>query len=423
METESRELVERLLEKGVRLPAPETVTISPEVDPERISGRGVTIHAGSRISGSRTLISSGAEIGFEAPATVEQCQVGPRVCLKGGFFSGSVFLQGASCGSSSHVRSACILEEQASIAHSVGIKQTILFPHVTLGSLINFCDCLMAGGTDAKNHSEVGSSYIHFNYTPQQDKATASLIGDVPRGVMLDQSPIFLGGQGGMVGPCRIGYGVTTAAGTICRQDELRENRLIIGASRRGGNIAYSPGGYRNVKRIFSNNLIYIGNLFALAQWYRHVRNRFTGDDHPEALHEGLCLRLDEAIAERIERLSGFFDNLERYCRSGKKEPSSADAGVPEATLLEKRAEIFEVMTAYKECELLLPHRAEAFLEAFLPGGKPFVQDSGIPYLNAVKALSPPAKKRGSLWLQSIVDQLTADVFARLPELHTRKGS
>jgi UDP-N-acetylglucosamine/UDP-N-acetylgalactosamine diphosphorylase len=52
------------------------------------------------------------------------------------------------------------------------LKQTILFPFVTLGSLINFCDIFMSGGSDRKNHSEVGSSYIHFNYTPNQDKAT-----------------------------------------------------------------------------------------------------------------------------------------------------------------------------------------------------------------------------------------------------------
>ncbi|NTV96894.1 MAG: TOBE domain-containing protein, partial [Thiobacillus sp.] len=58
-------------------------------------------------------------------------------------------------------------------------------PFVTPGSLVNVCDCLMAGGTDRRNHSEVGSSYVHFNYTPHQDKATASLLGDVPHGVML----------------------------------------------------------------------------------------------------------------------------------------------------------------------------------------------------------------------------------------------
>ena len=88
-------------------------------------------------------------------------------------------------GLGAQVRETCILEEEASGAHCAGIKQTILLPFVTLGSLINFCDCLMAGGTSRQNHSEVGSSYIHFNFTPDGDKTTPSLIGDVPRGVML----------------------------------------------------------------------------------------------------------------------------------------------------------------------------------------------------------------------------------------------
>ena len=55
---------------------------------------------------------------------------------------------------------------------------------VTIGSLVNFCDLLMAGGSSRQDHSEVGSGYIHFNFTPwgaRGDKATPSLIGDVPR--------------------------------------------------------------------------------------------------------------------------------------------------------------------------------------------------------------------------------------------------
>src|SRR6056297_2959315 len=276
-----------LLSKGVQMLVPESVEVGPDIDPERISGDNVIIHAGCKMFGADTFIGAGAEIGLEAPATIDNCQVGPNVKLNGGFFSQAVFLEGAACGSSAHVRGGTILEEGASIAHSVGLKQTILFPYVTLGSLINFCDCLMAGGTDSKNHSEVGSSYIHFNFTPQQDKATASLMGDVPGGVMLDRPPIFLGGQGGLVGPCRLAYGITIAAGTICRKDEVRPNRLIFGGPDKGGNIAYSPGAYRNVKRLLTNNLIYISNLLALGQWYRQVRGLFISEIHPAALHEG----------------------------------------------------------------------------------------------------------------------------------------
>ncbi len=172
--------IKKLIQKGVQIRNPAGVEIGAEVDPDNVSGNGVVIHTGCKIFGSSTVILQGARLGFEGPATVVDCQIGPQVELKGGFFQESVFLQKSKMGYGAHVRSGTILEEQASGAHTVGLKQTILFPFVTLGSLINFCDCLMSGGTSRKDHSEVGSSYIHFNFTPNQDKATASLIGDVP---------------------------------------------------------------------------------------------------------------------------------------------------------------------------------------------------------------------------------------------------
>ncbi len=402
-----------LQESGVHLPVPETVDIGPEVDPDRICGENVTIYPGSRIYGEKTCIAAGARIGAEAPATVENCWIGPEVALKGGFFSGAVFLNRASCGSCSHVRSGTILEEGASIAHSVGIKQTILFPHVTLGSLINFCDCFMAGGTDAKNHSEVGSSYIHFNYTPQQDKATPSLIGDVPGGVMLDKPPVFLGGQGGLVGPCRLGYGVTVAAGTICRKDETRPNRLIFGGSGRGGNIAYKPAAYRNVRRILINNLVYIGNLLALGQWYRHVRSRFISDHYSALLHEGLVTVLDQAAAERIKRLEGFMENLEK-----------ADTGSP---LPAKRSAVLEILNSYQGRENICPDDGQDLRARFLEGLPRDLEgetsDWWGPYLAAIQSLPPSVKSCGSRWLQAVVDRVVQAVLDAVPEYGKKKGN
>ena len=147
------EEVLRLLEKGVEIPNPLTIDIGKEVSVDLVSGRGVKMYPGCRIYGEKTVVSAGAQIGREAPATIDNCQIGPKVELRGGFFDRSVFLRGSSMGLGAQVREACILEEEASGAHCVGLKQTILFPFVTLGSLINFCDCLMAGGTSRRNHS------------------------------------------------------------------------------------------------------------------------------------------------------------------------------------------------------------------------------------------------------------------------------
>ena len=176
------EKVMQLVDKGVEIPNPLTLDIGPEVDIDRISESGVTIYPGCRIYGEKTVISSGSRLGYEGPVTIDNCQLGRDVELRAGFFSRSVFLDKAGMGLGAQVREGCILEEEAGGAHCVGLKQTILFPFVTLGSLINFCDCLMAGGTSRRNHSEVGSSYIHFNFTPDGDKTTPSLIGDVPEG-------------------------------------------------------------------------------------------------------------------------------------------------------------------------------------------------------------------------------------------------
>ena len=410
------DLKNRLIKKGVHLPAPEAVEISPDIDPERISGQGVSLHAGCRLLGPDTWIGPGVEIGFEAPATVENCCVGPDVQLKGGFFSQAVFLAGAACGSCAHVRSGTILEEKASVAHSVGLKQTILFPYVTLGSLINFCDCLMAGGTDAKNHSEVGSAYIHFNYTPQQDKATASLIGDVPGGVMLDKPPIFLGGQGGLVGPCRLAYGTTIAAGTICRKDEVRPGRLIFGGPERGGNIAYSPGAYRNVKRLLTNNLVYIGNLLALGQWYRQVRGSLISEVHPAPLHEGLLFALDQAVSERIKRLDGFFENLDRFGASGQQQ-----------ALVDKRSEIRDKLKHFQgldELPLSADPAAAKARDCFLEGLHQAIPDAETPGCpDVIQVLAEPVKTDGSQWLQAVVDTVFQNIMDLVPEFQQTKGS
>lgn len=378
-----------LLNKGVVITDPYNVYIGDEVDTGKISGNGVIIYPGCKIYGSSVLILEKAKIGYEGPVTLENCQVGPEVNLKGGFFKEAVFLKGANLGSGAHVREGTILEEEAGIAHTVGLKQTILFPYVTLGSLINFCDCFMSGGTGLKDHSEVGSSYIHFNYTPGQDKATPSLLGDVPNGVMLKQRPIFLGGQGGLVGPCRLAFGTTVAAGTICRKDELRSGRLILGGSAKSGNIPYTPGDNRNIKKILTNNIIYISNLTALMHWYSHVRHQFISADFPEALLDGLKKRLDSAVSERIKRFKEFVDK---------------NGGTNTATGRWPEFENCFISTYGMEETIQL---RDSFLEIIASG----IRKSGKDYLTVIKNLQGEESNIGTQWLQGIVDAKTSEAL------------
>jgi len=294
---------------------------------------------------------------------------------------------------------ATILEEQAVIAHTVALKHTILFPFVTLGSLINFCDCLMAGGTSRKNHSEVGSSYIHFNFTPSQDKATASLIGDVPRGVMLNQKPIFLGGQGGLVGPCRLNFGITVAAGTIVRKDEIREDRLIFGREGKGGSIPFEPGRYHGNKRIIMNNIIYIGNLIALQQWYRQVRTLFISKRFPETLMLGLKKNIQAAIEERIKR-------LEAVCLK------TPETGQQKPELYERWPELKGSFQVHQEKE------GDAGLrDKFLDGVSRGISTTGKDYIAVIQGLAAEDSEIGIRWLQGIVDGVTAEAQGIVPSL------
>lgn len=392
------------MRKGVSIPTPFSVEIGEEVDVSRISGNDVTLYSGTRIYGEKTLICSGTKVGYESPVTIVDCQIGPEVELKGGFFKESVFLKKANMAYGAHVRECCILEEESNGSHTVGLKQTILFPFVTLGSLVNFCDCFVAGGTDRKNHSEVGSSYIHFNYTPNQDKATASLIGDVPRGVMLNQPPIFLGGQGGLAGPVRIGYGTVIAAGTICRENCPEGGKLLSGSGKLPSEEEFETGLYRNVKAKVYNNICYLANLLALRQWYIHVRRLFfQADEFGPELYSGALEKLHLSIKERLKRFQDLSEKMEESIKIGERKFSGTDW----KTVSRQKRELLENWPKLEEC----------FTGGFeeeddLKNRDFFIRDihdrleKSPDYIKAIQGVNSQNSSTGTAWLQAIVDHV-----------------
>jgi UDP-N-acetylglucosamine/UDP-N-acetylgalactosamine diphosphorylase len=272
-------------------------------------------------------------------------------------------------------------------------------PFLTTGSLINFCDVLMAGGTSRKNHSEIGSSYVHFNYTPSQDKATASLLGDVPRGVMLDQPPIFLGGQGGLVGPARIAYGTVLAAGTIQRGDQLTENHLVYGR-RKEGESPRAPGFYRHAAHLVANNVLTIASLHALRQWYLHARARFLqATAHGTACHAGALRCIDSTLADRIQRLG---DVVERFARPPAGDDPRSDA---------ERRHQQALAAAWPDLRAQLaagaPADTGADCRAQLLAALPACPAPGA-YIETIQSLAPASRRSGTCWLQAIVDAITA---------------
>lgn len=396
------------------MPAPFSVFVGEEVDAERISPDGVVFHGGTRIAGAGTLISAGVKLGSEAPLALENCRLGRGVELKGGFCKSSVFLERAGMASGAQVREGCLLEEEANGGHTAGLKHTILFPFVTLGSLINFCDCLMAGGTSRRDHSEVGSSYVHFNYTPNQDKATASLLGDVPRGVMLNRPPIFLGGQGGLVGPARIGFGTVIAAGAVWRGDCPEGGKLLGGEGREATGRSFYPGLYGNIRRRAANNIIYLANLLALRQWYIHARRPFfAGVEMGEELYRGALEVVDRAVAERLARFRGLAEKMDRSIELGERFLPKDISG----PILAGQRELRECWPALEAC--IMDRREEgaglAERDGFLTRLARAGEAQGKDYIRAIKSLDEETAAMGTRWLQQAVDAVAGGAFTLFP--------
>jgi hypothetical protein len=335
VEDRIEERLARLAALGVRIVDPRQTFVDTDVDLARIDPT-VTLHPGTRLHGPRTFLGPGSALGAEGPAIVVDSVLGEGAAVASGYVRGAVLLAGASLGANSHVREGTILEEQASTAHGVGLKQTILLSFVTLGSLINFCDVLMAGGTSRRDHSEVGSGFIHFNFTPwgeAGDKATASLVGDVTSGVFLDRRRIFLGGAGGMIGPRSVGYGSITGAGQVLRRD-VPEGHLVLEATP-AVDLPVRPPGSRQADQILRRNAEYIAQLAALRAWYRQVRlprASAGGAPHVGTVTAEAAANVEVCIEERWRRLESFAAERGQALPSlGELEPPACplDVGAP----------------------------------------------------------------------------------------------
>lgn len=416
MEDGKNSKISALIAKGVNIPAPSSVEIGEEVDINLISGEKVTIHAGCKIFGSKTLIMPGVTLGSRSPVTIKNCQLGRNVDLKGGYFEISTFLDSANMGDGAEVREGCLLEEEANGSHTIGLKQTILFPFVTLGSIVNFCDLLMAGGTNRTDHSEVGSSYIHFNYTPNQDKATASLIGNVADGVMLNKGPIFLGGQGGIVGPCQIGFNTVIAAGVIYRGDCPEGNKLVMSKAPQEGDMEFYPGIYWSVLRRVVNSIDYIGNIIALQEWYINVRQKFFQEEMEKLLYLSALEKLHIILNERIKRFIALAGKMEKSIELYK----SVMGDKASENLLKQKTELLqnskEIEKGFNKCRSYKGNEQER--DAFLKRIDSKKQELGSDYIKVIQNLNESDVKIGVSWLQSIVKHTRETIMKFLPSFN-----
>jgi UDP-N-acetylglucosamine/UDP-N-acetylgalactosamine diphosphorylase len=257
----------------------------------------------------------------------------------------------------------------------------------------------------------VGSSYIHFNFTPEGDKTTASLIGDVPRGVMLNKPPIFLGGQGGMVGPLRLSYGNVIAAGSVLREDVGMEKQLIVSKSPSGKVVDLIPKAYPSLSRVVENNIIYIANLMALEQWYLHVRKMFF--EHQEFGHLIFAGILENLLIAKEERVKRLKDMAAKVLVSSDKEKGRDEIIRAKQEFYEKGKFLEEVFMS-DAAKTAGEKKRDPFLNALVKHR----EEHGGDYIEVIQSLPPNISKGGTQWLDAIVDLICGQAGKTLPSLN-----
>ncbi len=424
--------------RGVVLPRPELVVIGPEVAPDRIAA-GAVLHPFTQIRGERTHIGAGAVIGEGGPAVLEDCWVGVgarigtmwpvtlrRVTAGAGTVLGSgaaedaVFLgkevdgPAISCGMGFRVRKGSLYEEDASSAQHTDTKMSILFPWVTLGSNVNWCDLLMAGGSGPElgNFSEVGSGAVHFNFTPRGDKATASLLGTVSEGVFLAARTIFIGGNASLIGPAQAAFGTLTAAG------RRFSGSLQAGLHPGGADAApevdrpFDPAIYGSIKRVYESQLRFIGELTALDAWYGQARMLLAKGD--AALGTVYAAGRDMVrlnIMERIVQLGGMASRMDRSAvRIGRDHPGDRRIAQQRA-LLEAWPAIEAHLQDFAAAQEDMPGALRQGLESS-------AARHGRIYTGVIRGLDARVIGEGRAWLEGITGRIaTADLLARVPSL------
>jgi carbonic anhydrase/acetyltransferase-like protein (isoleucine patch superfamily) len=301
----NRQRLAVLSESGVVVWGPDRVYIGDDVRLERICAGAVLMHA--TITGSSTFIGSGAQVGNSGFARIHDAQIGSHTVLGAGTYENCVLLTGAKTRGFAELRQGTVLEEQSEVGHNVGLKNTVLTTGVVAGSLINFCDVLLTGGSSRLDHSEIGSGAVHFNFDPRGDKF-GSLMGDAT-GCLLKSRRIFVGGNSGVVAPVHLGFGAVVAAGSIVRKD-IAENQMSSGdAPSQSGD--YDLDQYFDLSRKFCTTAKLVGNLHALRAWYQQVRLA-----HAESGDEPLYIAADEEfnrhIGHRVRELTKVIGKLEK---------------------------------------------------------------------------------------------------------------
>jgi UDP-N-acetylglucosamine/UDP-N-acetylgalactosamine diphosphorylase len=147
--------------------------------------------------------------------------------------------------------------------------------------------------------------------------------------------------------------------------------------------------------------------LFALRQWYAHVRPLFVSRDFPQVLLEALKEKLNLAIDERIKRLGD-------YCLKISTD-DTADKNASDPRLTSKK----ELPKRWPELQDYLNSRQDfagdtALRDDFLENLNLSIKNSEKNYIATITSLAREETTPGTGWLQGIVDVITAGALELL---------
>jgi len=308
----NRHRLAALSARGVVVWGPDRVYVGADVQLERVCARAVLMNA--TITGSSTFIGTGAQIGTSGLARIHDAQIGSHAILGAGTYENCVLMAGAKARGFAEFRRGTVLEERSEVGHNVGLKNTVFTAGAVAGSLINFCDVVLTGGSSRGDHSEVGSGVVHFNFDPRGDKF-GSLMGDAT-GCLLKSRRIFVGGNSGVVAPVHLAFGSAVAAGSIVRRD-IAESELSSGDPP-GQTRLYDPEQYFDLSRRFYTTAKLVGNLHALRAWYQKVRLPHSeSEDKP--LYIAAAGEFDRHIRHRVNELAKIIGKLEKSLSKPRK--------------------------------------------------------------------------------------------------------
>ena len=431
-----------LIGRGVVIPSPEHLFIAQDVPLEAIAP-GVVLHPFTRLSGGGTRLDAGAVIGASGPATLENAwvgkgavvgrqgavtlrdtTVGAGAILGAGIAENSVFLgregdaPDFTTGAGFRTRKGTLYEEGANSAQFTDTKMTILLPWVTLGSNLNWCYLLVAGGTGPQMgaFTEIGSGAIHFNFTPRGDKATGSLLGNVCDGVFLRTPRLFIGGNVSLIGPIVAAPGAMTPAGGRHAGQLSPGMNAPLTPPAADALEAFDPEVYGGILPVYQSQVRMIGELSALVAWYEHIRLRLAGTDASRAaLYQRGLDMVWMNLRERIHQMSEFAARVEHsVVRLERTRP--ADARIAQQRALVKR---------WPELAALLAERAGQATppppELIRALEQVASQDTGAAYTLMIRALPEEAVRKGRDWLRRVAGTVAADdILMAIPALAVR---